>query len=56
MKEARYFYVPDAAHAHELPADEASHAVKVLRLTAGDEIMLMDGQGNFSLKYFKDPQ
>ena len=47
MKEARYFYVPDAAHAHELPADEASHAVKVLRLNAGDEIMLMDGQGNF---------
>lgn len=47
MKEARYFYVPDAAHAHELPADEASHAVKVLRLTADDEIMLMDGQGNF---------
>lgn len=47
MKEARYFYVPDAAHAHELPADEASHAVKVLRLTAGDEMMLMDGQGNF---------
>ena len=47
MKEARYFYVPDAAHAHELPADEASHAVKVLRLTAGDEMMLMDGQGIF---------
>ena len=47
MKETRYFYVPDAAHAHELPDDEASHAVKVLRLTAGDEIMLMDGQGNF---------
>ena len=47
MKEARYFYVPDASHAHELPADEASHAVKVLRLNAGDEIMLMDGQGNF---------
>ena len=47
MKEARYFYVPDAAHAHELPADEASHAVKVLRLTAGDEIMLMDGPGKF---------
>ena len=47
MKEARYFHVPDAALVHELPADEASHAVKVLRLTAGDEIMLMDGQGNF---------
>ena len=37
MKETRYFYVPDAATAHELPADEASHAVKVLRLVAGDE-------------------
>ena len=47
MKEARYFHVPDAALVHELPADEASHAVKVLRLTAGDEIMLMDGQGIF---------
>lgn len=47
MKEARYFYVPDATLIHELPADEASHAVKVLRLTVGDEIMLLDGQGNF---------
>ena len=47
MKETRYFYVPDAATAHELPADEASHAVKVLRLVAGDEMMLMDGQGTF---------
>lgn len=47
MKEARYFYVPDAAHVHELPADEASHAVRVLRLTAGDEMMLMDGLGVF---------
>ncbi len=47
MKETRYFYVPDAAHVNELPADEASHAVRVLRLTAGDEMMLMDGQGTF---------
>ena len=47
MKETRYFYVPDAATAHELPADEASHAVRVLRLTVGDEMMLMDGQGNY---------
>ncbi len=47
MKETRYFYVPDAVHVHELPADEASHAVKVLRLTAGDEMILMDGQGVF---------
>lgn len=47
MKETRYFYVPDAAHTHELPEDEASHAVRVLRLAGGDEMMLMDGQGIF---------
>ena len=47
MKEARYFYVPDAAQATELPLEEARHAVSVLRLKAGDEIFLMDGKGTF---------
>ena len=47
MKEVRYFYVPDAAAKNELPADEASHAVRVLRLVSGDEMMLMDGCGTF---------
>ena len=47
MKETRYFYVPDAAHLQELPSDEVSHAVRVLRLGTGDELMLMDGQGCF---------
>ena len=47
MKEARYFYVPDAAHVTELPSEEARHAVSVLRLKAGDEIFLMDGMGTF---------
>lgn len=47
MKEVRYFYVPDAASVSELPTDEAQHAVRVLRLQAGDELMLMDGQGAF---------
>ena len=47
MKEARYFYVPDAAQATELPPEEARHAVSVLRLKAGDEIFLMDGMGTF---------
>lgn len=47
MKETRYFYVPDASTASELPTDEASHAVKVLRLQPGDDMMLMDGQGHF---------
>lgn len=47
MKEARYFYVPDAENATELPADEAMHALRVLRLKSGDEMFLMDGRGNF---------
>lgn len=47
MKEVRYFFVPDAAHEGELPADEATHALRVLRLQVGDEIFLMDGEGSF---------
>lgn len=47
MKEIRYFYVPDAAHVTALPDEEAVHAVRVLRMTAGDEMMLMDGEGVF---------
>ena len=39
--------VPDAAHVTELPDEEAIHAVRVLRMTAGDEMMLMDGDGTF---------
>ena len=47
MKEVRYFYAPDAATAQELPDEEARHALRVLRLKEGDEMMLMDGQGNY---------
>lgn len=47
MKEVRFFYVPDAANVDELPTDEAMHALRVLRLKAGDEMMLMDGEGNY---------
>ena len=39
--------MPDAASATELPADEASHAVRVLRMKPGDEMVLMDGVGTF---------
>jgi len=45
MKEQRFFYVPDAATANELPTEEAMHAMRVLRLRSGDEMMLMDGRG-----------
>ena len=47
MKETRFFYVPEADSQQELPAEEAAHAVRVLRLTPGDNIFLTDGKGNF---------
>ena len=47
MKEVRYFYVPKAPSFQELPEDEAQHAIRVLRLGVGDEVMLMDGKGTF---------
>ncbi len=47
MKEVRYFYVPNASNEHELPEEEAQHAVRVLRMQMGDEMMLMDGEGTF---------
>ncbi len=49
MKEIRFFYVPDAGNVDELPQEEATHALRVLRLKAGDSINLMDGIGNFYL-------
>ena len=47
MKETRYFYVPHAELQQELPEDEAQHALRVLRLKEGDEMVLMDGCGRF---------
>ena len=47
MKEVRFFYVPNANSVNELPEEEAQHAVRVLRMEMGDEMMLMDGEGTF---------
>ncbi len=47
MKEARYFFVPEAVAAGCLPEEEAIHALRVLRLSPGDEIFLIDGNGFF---------
>lgn len=41
------FYTPDIATTLELPQDEAAHAIRVLRLTEGSEVMLTDGKGSF---------
>ena len=47
MKEERYFYVPNAATNNQLPEEEAGHALRVLRLQSGDNMVLMDGKGTF---------
>lgn len=41
------FYAPDARSTGVLPEEESQHAVRVLRLKAGDEIEIVDGKGNF---------
>ena len=41
------FYTPDIEHSTVLPEEEAAHAVRVLRLQPGDEVMLTDGKGCF---------
>ncbi len=46
MKEVRYFYAPDVEKELCLSADEALHAVKVLRLKEDDEILVVDGKGH----------
>ena len=39
------FYAPDIETNPILPAEESHHAVKVLRLAAGDTIVVLDGKG-----------
>lgn len=41
------FYTPDIQNSLELPAEEAGHCMRVLRLNIGDEILLTDGKGYF---------
>lgn len=40
------FYVPDIADSWELSEEEAAHALRVLRLTAGSGLEITDGCGN----------
>jgi 16S rRNA (uracil1498-N3)-methyltransferase len=39
------FYVPNLAFGNILPEEESQHAVKVLRLQIGSEIVVVDGMG-----------
>ena len=45
MKEYHIFYAPEIAATHELPSEEASHAVRVLRMKEDDELLVTDGKG-----------
>lgn len=45
MKEYHIFYAPDIQQTCCLPEDEAAHAVRVLRMQEGDEILCTDGAG-----------
>lgn len=47
MKEIHLFYAPEASTTGLLPAEEAAHAVRVLRLTEGEHIFVTDGMGFF---------
>ena len=41
------FYTPDIETSPFLPEEESQHAVKVLRLQAGDRVELIDGKGGY---------
>lgn len=47
MKEIHQFYVPGLPADSELPAEEAIHAVRVLRMKEGDSLLATDGRGTF---------
>ena len=41
------FYVPNIKSTQVLPEEESLHAVKVLRLQEGDDIVIVDGEGGY---------
>ncbi|MBO4944343.1 MAG: 16S rRNA (uracil(1498)-N(3))-methyltransferase [Muribaculaceae bacterium] len=40
------FYAPDILETLTLPESDSGHAIKVLRMQAGDELQVIDGRGN----------
>lgn len=45
MKEYHIFYAPEIERTSALPEEEAAHAVRVLRMQEGDELLCTDGRG-----------
>lgn len=51
------FYFPDIkTNTFLLPEDESKHAVKVLRLTTGDQVQITDGKGGFYTAVIQEMQ
>lgn len=40
------FYAPEIAETLRLPESDSAHAVRVLRMKAGDQLQVIDGRGN----------
>ncbi|MFT3752184.1 MAG: 16S rRNA (uracil(1498)-N(3))-methyltransferase [Paludibacter sp.] len=49
------FYVPNLVSGSVLPEEESQHAVKVLRLQAGDNITVVDGAGGYYKAVITNP-
>ena len=49
------FYCPDILHSFTLSEEESQHAVRVLRLQAGDELELVDGAGGYYKAVISNP-
>ncbi len=49
------FYAPDIRQNPVLPEEESLHAVKVLRLQAGEEIRIVDGAGGYFKAFITRP-
>lgn len=47
MKELHIFYAPEIETTAMLPEDESAHALRVLRMKEGDELVATDGCGRF---------
>lgn len=47
MKEVHLFYAPDVTTTQALGEEEATHAVRVLRIKEGDALWVTDGVGHF---------
>ncbi len=49
------FYCPDILHSFTLSEEESQHAVRVLRLQAGDELEVVDGAGGYYRAVITNP-